>query len=134
MGSRVELFARIRRDARVEGLGIRALARKHKVGRDTVRTALAQAEPPPRKTPVRESPRLGPFADAIEQMLRDDLDAPRKQRHTAKRIFERLRDDCGFDAGWTPRRGKCERRWRRGRSRARREGDSEDRSTGMARL
>ncbi|WP_026378233.1 IS21 family transposase [Agromyces italicus] len=95
MGSRVDLFARIRRDARVEGLGIRALARKHGVGRDTVRTALSRADPPPRKTPVRSSPRLAPFKTAIDEMLRQDLDAPRKQRHTATRILARLADEHG---------------------------------------
>ncbi|MCE5289430.1 MAG: IS21 family transposase [Nocardiaceae bacterium] len=93
MGSRVELFAQIRRDARVEELGIRALARKYKVGRDTVRQALASAEPPKRKTPVRESPKLGPFKPVVDEMLRADLDAPRKQRHTALRIFNRLADE-----------------------------------------
>ena len=46
MESRVELFARIRRDARVEELSIRELARRHGVGRPTVRQALLQAEPP----------------------------------------------------------------------------------------
>lgn len=95
MGSRVDLFARIRRDARVEGLGIRALARKHGVGRDTVRTALSQADPPPRKVPVRSSPKLDPFKGAIDEMLRQDLDAPRKQRQTATRVLARLADEHG---------------------------------------
>ncbi len=95
MGSRVELFARIRRDERVEGLGIRALARKYGVGRDTVRMALSRADPPPRKTPVRASPRLDPFKDAIDAMLREDLEAPRKQRHTATRILARLAEEHG---------------------------------------
>lgn len=58
MGSRVQLFADIRHDARVDGLSIRELARKHGVHRRTVRQALASAEPPPRKTPVRTDPRL----------------------------------------------------------------------------
>lgn len=95
MGSRVDLFARIRRDARVDGLGIRALARKHGVGRDTVRTALSRADPPARKVPVRSSPKLDPFKPAIDAMLRQDLDAPRKQRHTATRVLARLADEHG---------------------------------------
>jgi transposase len=61
MGSRVELFARIRRDARVEGSSIRELARRHHVARKTVRKALNSPLPPERKTPERSSPRLDPF-------------------------------------------------------------------------
>jgi hypothetical protein len=90
MGSRVELFAAIRRDARIEDLSIRELARRHGVHRRTVRQALSAAEPPTRKQPTRSSPRLDPFKDAIDGMLRADLDAPRKQRHTATRILARL--------------------------------------------
>ncbi len=90
MGSRVELFAAIRRDARVEELSIRQLAVRHGVHRRTVRLALAAAEPPVRKVPARVAPRLDPFKDVIDGMLRADLDAPRKQRHTATRILARL--------------------------------------------
>ena len=61
MGSRVELFAVIRRDARVEDLSIRELADRHHVHRRTVRQALASALPPARKTPVRVSRKLEPF-------------------------------------------------------------------------
>ncbi|MFH9952565.1 IS21 family transposase, partial [Streptomyces luteogriseus] len=95
METRMELFARIRRDARVEGCSIRQLARRHQVGRATVRMALAQAEPPPRKVPVRCSPKLDPFKAAIDAMLTADIDAPRKQRHTARRILARLADEHG---------------------------------------
>lgn len=95
MGLRVELFALIRRDARVEGLSIRELARRHGVARATVRMALSQAEPPPRKTPVRVSPRLESFKRAIDAMLEEDLTAPRKQRHTARRILARLAEEHG---------------------------------------
>ena len=49
-------FAAIRRDARVEGLSIRALADKHGVHRRTVRQALESAIPPSRKTPARTAP------------------------------------------------------------------------------
>jgi transposase len=93
MELRVELFARIRRDARVRGLSIRALARAHNVSRRTVRQALAAAEPPERRIPARRAPKLGPLKGAIDAMLLADLDAPRKQRHTAQRVFDRLVDE-----------------------------------------
>src|SRR6218665_2262752 len=59
-----------------EGASIRALAARYGVGRATVRTALSQAEPPPRKTPVRVSPRLEEFKAAIDAMLFEDVGAP----------------------------------------------------------
>ena len=93
MGSRVELFAVIRRDARVEDLSIRELAERHHVHRRTVRQALASALPPPRKTPVRVSRKLESFKPTIDGWLRADLDAPKKQRHTAQRVFDRLVDE-----------------------------------------
>ena len=92
-GSRVELFAAIRRDARVEEFSIRELARRHGVHRRTVRQALASAEPPGRKTPTRVAPKLGPYVEVVDAMLVADLDAPRKQRHTARRVHARLVDE-----------------------------------------
>ena len=91
----MELFAAIRRDARVEGSSIRELADKHHVHRRTMRQALASAMPPPRKTAARTSPRLELFKPAIDDMLRTDLDAPKKQRHTARRVLARLVDEHG---------------------------------------
>src|SRR6478752_3717783 len=95
MRVRLELFACIRRDARVEGLSIRGLAKRYQVGRDTVRQALSDPVPPARKTPERSSPRLDPFKVAIDAMLIEDTTAPRKQRHTARRILARLIEEHG---------------------------------------
>jgi transposase len=98
-GSRVELFERIRRDRREQRVSVRGLARRHRVHRRTVRQALADATPPDRKTPVRFSPALGPYRGIIREWLEADAVAPPKQRHTAKRIWERLREEYGADVG-----------------------------------
>src|SRR5260370_25921764 len=91
-GSKVELFAAIRWDRQM-GLGVRALGRKYQVHRRTVRQALGSPVPPERKAPAREAPVREAVAGWIDAMLAEDLDAPRKQRHTARRIFERLADE-----------------------------------------
>ena len=70
---------------------IKGVARKLGVHRRLVREALADAVPKERKKPERERPKLSeaiPFVDAI---LTADRKAPRKQRHTAHRIYDRLR-------------------------------------------
>jgi transposase len=90
---KVLLYAQIREDHRLLGLGVRALARRHGVHRRMVREALASPVPSPRKVPVRQSPVLDAVTGLIDAMLREDLDAPRKQRHTARRIWQRLRDE-----------------------------------------
>jgi transposase len=90
----VELFEAIRRDRRVdESISIRGLADRHGVHRRTVRAALASAVPPERKAPVRVAPVLDPVRAVIDAMLLQDLDAPRKQRHTARRVTARLADE-----------------------------------------
>jgi hypothetical protein len=91
VGSRVELFEQIRRDKDREDLSERALAARYRVGRGTVRQALESPIPPPRKRPEgRAAPKLGEFRELIDGWLADDLKAPRKQRHTARRVWKRL--------------------------------------------
>jgi len=90
---KVDLFARIRDDHRQLGLGVRALSRRHGVHRRTVREALGSPVPAARKRPSRQSPVLDAAAGLIDAMLREDLDAPRKQRHTSRRIWHRLADE-----------------------------------------
>ncbi|MGH3739295.1 MAG: IS21 family transposase, partial [Micromonosporaceae bacterium] len=86
-----------RRDVRVEGLSIRALADRYRVHRRTVRQALGSAVPPRRRSPARRAPVLESVRRLIEGMLVEDLKAPPKRRHTARRVFERLVDE--HDAG-----------------------------------
>ncbi len=93
--SRVELYERIRKDSRDEGLSVRALAERHHVHRRSVREALASATPPVRKTPERDAPALGPWTEVIRAWLTADRQAPRKQRHTARRVWQRLSAEYG---------------------------------------
>ena len=81
---------------------MREAARTFGLHRDTVRKMLAHSVPPGyrRQIPPRR-PKLEPFTGVIDRILEDDLRRPKKQRHTAKRIFERLGDEYGFDGGYT---------------------------------
>ena len=102
MGSRVELFEQIRRDRDREGLSIRALAERHGVHRRAVRQALGSPLPPAKRSPTsRPAPKLGRYRALIDAWLEADLDAPRKQRHTAKRIHRRLVDEHGAEVAET---------------------------------
>jgi transposase len=102
MGSTVELFELIRRDHDAEHLSIRELARRHGVHRRAVRQALASAVPPARKPPEgRPAPALGPYRALIDEWLRADREAPRKQRHTARRVWQRLTEEHGAQVAET---------------------------------
>ena len=84
-----------------DGLSIRQIARRLGHGRETVKKALSESAPRPytRSRPVAQ-PKLGPFVGEIERMLREDESAPRKQRHTAARVFARLREEHGYGGGY----------------------------------
>ena len=98
----VELYARVRRACMVEGMSVREASRVFGLHRDTVRKMLAYSAPPGyrRQDPPRR-PKLEPFTRVIDTILEADRQVPRKQCHTAKRIFERLRDEHGFTGQYT---------------------------------
>lgn len=86
----VELFEEMRREYEF-GIGtIQGVARKFGVHRRLVREALNQAIPREKPTRRRTRPRLGPVVGFIDAILQADRQAPRKQRHTAHRIFTRI--------------------------------------------
>jgi len=98
----VEIYGRVRRAVRVEGRSQRAVAREFGLSRETVRKMLQYAVPPgyQRQQPIKR-PKLGPWLGVINAILEDDKQRPGKQRHTAKRIFERLREEHSFTGGYT---------------------------------
>ena len=98
----VEIYGRVRRAVRVEGRSQRAVAREFGLSREKVRKMLQHAVPPgyQRQQPIKR-PKLGPWVGVIDAILEDDKQRPAKQRHTAKRIFERLREEHGFTGGYT---------------------------------
>jgi len=109
----VEQFEQIRRDREREGLSRRALAERHGVHRRAVRAALESSIPPVKRTPQRRpAPKLGAYRELIDEWLAADLEAPRKQRHTSKRIWRRLVDEHGADVAETTVRDHVRKRRR----------------------
>src|SRR4051812_2770465 len=98
----MENWAEIRRRVLVDGLSKRAACREYDLHWDTLAKVLSHAEPPGyRRSAPRPRPKLDPFLGVIHQILEADKKAPRKQRHTAIRIFQRLRDEHGYQGGLT---------------------------------
>jgi transposase len=98
----MEKWAEIRRRVLVDGLSKRAACREYSIHWDTLQKILEHPEPRGyRRAVPRPRPKLDPFLPVIHQILEDDKKAPRKQHHTARRIFERLRDEHGYTGGIT---------------------------------
>jgi transposase len=95
-------YARVRRLRFIDGLTLRAISRETGFHRDTIKKMLALGAPPGyRRRQAPERPKLGPFVGVIDAILKADRKAPPKQRHTAKRIFDRLREEHGYTGGYT---------------------------------
>ncbi len=98
----LELYGRVRYAVIIQGMSRRKAARMFGIDRRTVDKMVAFPEPPGyrrKKTPAR--PKLDPYVGIIDQILEGDTKRLKKQRHTSKRIFERLRDEYGFAGGIT---------------------------------
>ena len=98
----VESYAAVRRFVFVEGHSRRQAAIVFGLNRETVAKMCRFSLPPgyTRTKPVAK-PKLGALIPVIDAILEADKAAPMKQRHTAKRIFERLRDEHDFAGGYT---------------------------------
>ena len=87
----MEQWTEIRRRVLVEGVSKRQILRETGMHWRTLEKILAYSEPPGyRQTKPKPKPKIGPLLDRIRQILEDDRHVSRKQRHTAKRIFERV--------------------------------------------
>jgi transposase len=86
----VELFEEIRREYELGAGTIQAVAKRFGVNRRMVRQVLKNAVPPERKRPEKESPVISQVTGFIGEILESDWKAPRKQRHTAHRIYDRV--------------------------------------------
>ena len=103
----VGVYLRVLRAVMVGGMSIREASCVFGLHRDTMHKMQAYSVPPgyrrqttPRRPTLRQA-QDEPFTGVIDRILDGDQRAPRKQRHAAKRIFERLRDEYGFDGGYT---------------------------------
>jgi len=93
----MELWSEIRRRIRTGEISMRQACSEYHLNFRTIRKIVRQPEPAPfRAPPLRPKPILGPFLAILQQIIDADRHAPPKQRHTARRIYERLRDEHGY--------------------------------------
>ena len=110
----MELYRKVRL-ACADGMSKRAAAAHFNISRETVDKALAFSVPPGyRRTAPVKRPKLDGFTEIIDAWLEGDKAVHRKQRHTAKRVFDRLRDEHGFTGGYTIIKDYVRERGRRG--------------------
>src|ERR1700687_2388032 len=102
----VELYGRVRYAVRIEGMSSREAARRFGIAPRTVAKMLTFSAPPGyRRSRPPARPKLDAFVGILDRILEEDKSQPAKQQHTAKRIFERLRAEHGYDGGVSIVRG-----------------------------
>jgi len=112
----MEQWAEVRHEVLVAGASKRSVCRKYNLHWETLSKILSHAQPPGyRLAAVRKKPKLADFLPILEEILRQDTKAPPKQRHTAKRIFERLKAEHRYGGGYTVIKDAV-RAWRSQRS------------------
>jgi transposase len=96
----VQVYELVRRSVLVQGKSVSEVSREYGLNWRTVKKMSQEPVPPGyRIESARRRPKLGPYLERIEQILLEDESAPSKQRHTAQRVFERLRDEFGYKGG-----------------------------------
>jgi transposase len=98
----VSTYRRVRIAYERNGFSQRELSRKYGYHRKTIKKMLEFSILPgyQRKNPPQK-PKLAPFVGFIDAIMESAKDKPKKQRHTAKRIFERIQDEHGYSGGYT---------------------------------
>ena len=111
----MEFWTEVRRQVLVEGLSKRGACDRFDISWHTLVKILENEEPPgyQQKQP-RRKPKIETFLPIIAEILKADQKAPRKQRHSAQRIFQRLKDEHGFTGGYTIVKDAV-RAWKRSR-------------------
>jgi len=106
----MNLWTEVRRAVLTGEMSRREAAEKFELNFRTIQKILAHEEPPGyRRTGPRGKPTIGPFIPIIHELLEADKKSHRKQRHTGRRIFERLRDEYGYTGGITVVRDEIRR-------------------------
>ena len=96
----MEKWCDIRQRVLRDGVSIRQIQRETGLHFETIKKVLSHSSPPQFRLPERPKPKIGPYLGRISDILDSDRELPRKQRHTAKRIFERLQQE-GYSGGYT---------------------------------
>ncbi|MDC0934977.1 IS21 family transposase [Pirellulales bacterium] len=111
----MEIWTEIRRRVLRGEISRRQACREYNLHWETIQKILAHAEPPGyRRKGVRGRPKMEPFLPIIAEILEADKKAPKKQRHTAKRIFDRLVEEHQFDGCYSSVK-EAVREWKQGR-------------------
>jgi len=97
----MDWWTKIRLEVSREESSKREILRREGIGWDTLKKILRHPEPPGyRLKEPRPKPRIGPYLERIAQIIEEDKVLPKKQRHTAKRIYDRIRE-MGYEGGYT---------------------------------
>ncbi len=101
MYTNMDFWTRIRLDVLRDGVSKREILWREGIHWETLKKILTHSEPPGyRIKSARSKPKIDPYRDKIAQILEQDKQFPKKQRHTVKRIYERI-TEMGYTGKYT---------------------------------